>query len=426
MKRSIFILSLILILTLTSAIAFAEGEIIVRIDSENVVFNEEMGKPFIDENNRTLVPFKVTMESYGAEVEWNNETRTAIAKKGDITVEVPIGEPFILKNGEKIESDTVSIIKEGRTYLPIRKVIETFGSEVQWDGKANTVVIITDPIDARSVLMESYAKSYDWENYDMNMLMDITMPIPNELGEIGEMKMLMDMKLTAFMKPMKVKAVANMNIDMGTDTITQPLMEMYYTVEEDKFATYMGMYLEPGTLTWTQSTMENEMISELLNSDVKTNMELNEESITAVRYLGKYLDENGKSLLKFENTTSFEAYSEIMGSYMEMLSASSKQEDMLAVDMLSNMGDITFIIFVDETTGEISRYEMDLGSLMTSMFSSMGESEMMPAEAIEMLKSMKMNMVMDVLNINAAQDFEIPEEALNAPAMEAVLTEESN
>ena len=426
MKKGIFILSLILILTMTSAIAFAEGEIIVRIDSENVVFNDESGIPFIDENNRTQVPFRVTMENYGAEIEWNNETRTAIAKKGDIVVEVPIDEPFILKNGEKIESDTVSIIKEGRTYLPIRKVIEAFGSEVQWDSSANTVVITTEAIDARSILMESYAKSYDWENYDMNMLMDLSIPVPNEAGEIEEMNMLMDMKLTAFMKPMKVKAVANMVIDMGIEKIDQPVMEMYYTVEGDEFATYMGMYLEPGILTWTQSKMENEMISELLNSDVKTNMELNEESITAVRYLGKYTDESGKSVLKFENTMSFEAYSEVMGSYMEMLSASSKEEDMLAVDMLSNMGDITFNLYVDEASGEISRYEMDLSSIMMSMLSGMTESEVVPAEALDMLKSIKMIMVMDVLNVNTAEDFDIPEEALNAPEIEAVLTEESN
>ena len=423
MKKAIFVLILVLILTIASAVSFAEGGINVRIDSENVVFNDEIGMPFIDENSRTQVPFRMTLESFGAEVLWNNETRTAIAKKGDITVEVPIGEKFILKNGEKVENDTVAVIKGDRTYLPIRKVIEAFASEVQWDADERTVVITTEPIDSRKILLDSYAKSYEWKSQDINLKMNISMPVPNELGVIQEMKMVLDMKMSAFKDPMKVKATANMLIEDGEEVITQPVMEMYYVVEDDKFTTYMGMYDQLGVLNWTQSSMENEMISEMLKNDVEKNMELNEQAIKDVKYLGKYLDEKGRNSLKFENTTSFEAYTEIMGGYMDMLSASSKQEDILAADMLANMKDFTFFIYVDEETGEISKYKMDLSSLMTSMFSGMTEGEALPKEALEMLKSIKMNMVMDMVNINAAEDFIIPKEALNAPVMEETLGE---
>jgi hypothetical protein len=40
-----------------------------------------------------------------------------------------------------------------------------------------------------------------------------------------------------------------------------------------------------------------------------------------------------------------------------------------------------------------------------------------PAEEMEVLKSLKAVMTMEILNINSAEDFEIPEEALNAPEM---------
>ena len=424
MKKAIFVLSLVLILTIASAVSFAEGGINVRIDSENVVFSDEIGMPFIDENSRTQVPFRMTLESFGAEVIWNNETRTAIAKKGDITVEVPIGEKFILKNGEKVEIDTAAVIKGDRTYLPIRSVIEAFASEVQWDADERTVVITTEPIDARSVLLESYAKSYEWKSQNINLIMNMSMPVPNELGVVEEMKMVLDMKMSAFMDPMKVKATANMLIDAGEEVMTQPVMEMYYVVEDDKFTTYMGMYDQFGVITWTQSSMENEMISEMLNSDVKKNMELSEQSIKEVKYLGKYITEDGKSLLKFENTTSFEAYNEFMGGYMDMLSASTKHEDMLAADMLANMKDFTFFIYIDEVTGEISKYKMDLSSLMASMFSGMTEGEALPKEALEMLKSIKMNIVMEMADINAAEDFSIPKEALDAPEINIPSTAE--
>lgn len=424
MKKSIFILSLILILTMVSAVSFAQGEVVIRIDSSNVVFDNLLGTPFIDLNNRTLVPFRVTLESYGAEVNWNSETRTAIAKKGDITIEVPIGENFILKNGEKIENDTAAVIKEEKTYLPIRKVIEAFGSEVQWDEKVKTVVITTEPIDGRKMLMDAYAKSYEWENYNMDMLMNMSMVMPSELG-VGKMDMVMNMDMTAFMKPMKVKAIANMEIDMGGEKMSQPLMEMYYAVEDDKFTTYIGMYDETGKITWVKSEVENELFTEMLDYDLEKNMELNEKSIKDVRFLGKYTDKNGRTVLKLENTTSFEAYNEIMGGYLNILSSSAKEEDLMAMEMLKNMDDITFVIYVDELTREIVSYEMDLSSFMKSILSSMSGDEAIPAEALEIFNNLEMTMEMDVMNINKAEKFEIPKEALNAPLAESLLEEEA-
>lgn len=424
MKKSIFILSLILIITMVSAVSFAQGEVVIRIDSSNVVFDNLLGTPFIDLNNRTLVPFRVTLESYGAEVNWNSETRTAIAKKGDITIEVPIGENFILKNGEKIENDTAAVIKEEKTYLPIRKVIEAFGSEVQWDEKVKTVVITTEPIDGRKMLMDAYAKSYEWENYNMDMLMNMSMVMPSELG-VGKMDMVMNMDMTAFMKPMKVKAIANMEIDMGGEKMSQPLMEMYYAVEDDKFTTYIGMYDETGKITWVKSEVENELFTEMLDYDLEKNMELNEKSIKDVRFLGKYTDKNGRTVLKLENTTSFEAYNEIMGGYLNILSSSAKEEDLMAMEMLKNMDDITFVIYVDELTGEIVSYEMDLSSFMKSILSSMSGDEAIPAEALEIFNNLEMTMEMDVMNINKAEKFEIPKEALNAPLAESLLEEEA-
>lgn len=130
MKRIAFVLSFVLILALFSVSAFAE-EIIINIDSTKVEFNDDLGFPFIDENFRTLVPFRATLEKYGAEVEWNNDTRTATASKDEIVIEIPIDENYIIKNGQEVTVDTAAKIVNGRTYLPIRPVVEAFGSEVE-------------------------------------------------------------------------------------------------------------------------------------------------------------------------------------------------------------------------------------------------------------------------------------------------------
>lgn len=113
----------------------------IDIDDAKVEFCGHTGIPFIDSNNRTQVPLRMTMESLGAVVDWNQKTQTAVVEKDGIRVEVPIGKAHIIKNGQKIPNDTVAIIRGNRTFIPIRAVVEAFGAEVGWNKENQTVTI---------------------------------------------------------------------------------------------------------------------------------------------------------------------------------------------------------------------------------------------------------------------------------------------
>lgn len=106
----------------------------IIINGEYIEFNHEVGYPFIDENNRTQVPFRAILEKIGATIEWNNEKRSAIGKKEGIEVEVPIDKSFIIKNGERIQNDTKALVKDNRIYLPMRVLLEAFEYKVEWNG----------------------------------------------------------------------------------------------------------------------------------------------------------------------------------------------------------------------------------------------------------------------------------------------------
>lgn len=414
MKKFLLTLSLVFVLVLSSFVVFAEpNQIIVRIDSVEVEFNQDTGVPFIDENNRTQVPFRATLEQYGAEVNWNNETRTAIATVGDITIEVPIGEYYILKNGEQISTDTVAVIKDNRTYLPIRPVIEAFGSEVQWDKELNTVVITKEPFDAKEVLMDAFAKSDEWENLEMKMIMDMSMLIPDETdGSLHPMNMQAHMNMTMFMEPQKMKLTTDLIMSMGGMQISQPMMEMYSTIEEDTMTTYMGTYDQFGQLTWVKMLQDNELYLESREN------ELNEMDIIDVKYYGKYVDENERSLLRFEGSISKDNYVDIFGDYMDTLLNSGKEEDLIAANILGSLDSFTLTIYVDEETGEITSFQMDLSSMVKSLFNSVFSGmDIIPEEELEALKDMNIKILMEVININNAEEFEIPEEALNAPEL---------
>ncbi len=167
------LLAVCLIFTLSSA-ALAAEDIRVCIDGSSVAFNNDTGRPFIDANGRTLVPLRVTMETYGCEVFWDNENNNAIVYKDGVTVVCPIGENHIVINGKTVTVDTAAVVAGGRTYLPIRCVLEAVGATMCWDNATQTVLVTRgetavlpqqdeyialamDAIEANTYLSEQYA-----------------------------------------------------------------------------------------------------------------------------------------------------------------------------------------------------------------------------------------------------------------------------
>lgn len=159
MKKICKIICFVVVLVfLFTGVAMAQSynTIGVFIDNERVNYNDNYGYPFIDSNNRTLVPFRVTLEKAGAIVSWDNETNTAKAEKNGKTVLVKIGENFIIANDKVIQIDTSAVIKDGRTYLPIRAVLETFDYYVNWNVNTKTV--------------EAVNKVEEYSNYFINII----------------------------------------------------------------------------------------------------------------------------------------------------------------------------------------------------------------------------------------------------------------
>lgn len=116
-------------------------DIQIIIDSEQVEFTEEYGHPFVDENNRTQVPLRTALEHFGAQVGWIAEKSTATVTVDDTYIEIPIGQSYIMVNGQRKDNDTVSIIKNSRTYLPLRIVFESLGAKVSWQAETRSVIV---------------------------------------------------------------------------------------------------------------------------------------------------------------------------------------------------------------------------------------------------------------------------------------------
>lgn len=102
---------------------------------------EGMGVPFIDENHRTMIPLRKPLEAIGVKVSYDDQNRVVVAEKDGTRVKAAIGENVIYVNGKPVPMDTRAIIKEGRTYIPLRQVFEVFGYSVDWHGSSRTVLL---------------------------------------------------------------------------------------------------------------------------------------------------------------------------------------------------------------------------------------------------------------------------------------------
>lgn len=138
MKKRLSVILSVLILSMSFVPTYAAS---ISINNQNVHFTETSGIPFIDSANRTQVPFRQTMEAFGASVSWDSANNMAVAVKDGVTVWVPIGASYIIRDGQQITTDTAALIKDGRTYLPIRAVLEAFGADVSWNNDTQTVVV---------------------------------------------------------------------------------------------------------------------------------------------------------------------------------------------------------------------------------------------------------------------------------------------
>ncbi len=117
-------------------IAYYDG-ISVKIDDVPIGFDV---KPMII-NDRTLVPMRKIFELFGAEVTWDDATRSITAVKGNTEIHMSADSDIAYINDEKLALDTGAVVTDGRTLVPLRFISETLGADVSWDGDNSTVNI---------------------------------------------------------------------------------------------------------------------------------------------------------------------------------------------------------------------------------------------------------------------------------------------
>ncbi|MCL2014921.1 MAG: copper amine oxidase N-terminal domain-containing protein [Defluviitaleaceae bacterium] len=91
--------------------------------------------PFIDPaTDRAMLPLRLIAETIGGTVDWNEATATVTITTATATLVVNLNEPLPGDMGNVI-------LQNGRTFVPVRYIVENLGLSVEWDGETGSINI---------------------------------------------------------------------------------------------------------------------------------------------------------------------------------------------------------------------------------------------------------------------------------------------
>ncbi|WP_053957088.1 stalk domain-containing protein [Inediibacterium massiliense] len=96
------------------------------------------------ENGRTFVPIRFISNALGVEeIQWDANKNTVIIQNNQSTISLPIRSQTAMINDQNIPLDAPINIYNGRTFVPLRFIAETFHCTVAWDPEKYIVYIQT-------------------------------------------------------------------------------------------------------------------------------------------------------------------------------------------------------------------------------------------------------------------------------------------
>ena len=166
MKKIILMLLISVLLAGFNYNVFAADGVTLKVNGSVVNYTPA---PYIDPNtNRTLVPLRVISEKLGAKVDWDGEFKIVTVKLRGTEITIKIGNTFAYKNDQKKTLDQPAVIKQDRTFVPLRFVSESLDATVDWDEK-NKIVSITIPTIPEGAFIEPKLEvKYSEGDFDNN------------------------------------------------------------------------------------------------------------------------------------------------------------------------------------------------------------------------------------------------------------------
>ncbi len=189
----------------------------------------------IIKNDRTMIPLRGVLETMGIDIVWNAEEQSITAERGDSYALFKIGETTLKTAEGEINLDVAPEIINDRTMIPLRAVTESFGAEVTWDADTKTVTI-TDEI--ANTMVEAAKLTNEVKAADGTVLytIDVKYPVLKDKCEAAGKKAVNE----------AIKKSIEESVAAGSEEIKKAAEELYNSSKEteEKFMplSVMGDY----------------------------------------------------------------------------------------------------------------------------------------------------------------------------------------
>lgn len=177
-----------------SVIEFQIGSTEFTTDNEGVISKNTIeAAPFINGSNRTMVPIRAISDAFGAEISWDDTTKTVTITTADKNINLNIGSQNAYVNDVIETLDCAPVIVNGRTFVPIRFISENLGCNVNYAAATKHIIVDDTPIIIKcgdekislaqaKALYDIYAQTItDIEGYESYTEEDISTMLTNEV-----------------------------------------------------------------------------------------------------------------------------------------------------------------------------------------------------------------------------------------------------
>lgn len=163
MKRRILsiLAVLVLVLGLIPAASAAQPDLVITMrynspwcvigDTVTQIDESSSAVVLMAENGRTMLPIRRMIEAFGGTVEWVPETNGVRCTLNGTSVELEYDSDVALVNGEEVTMDVPMRARNNRSFVPVRFVSENLGLTVEWEGKNQIVVVTSGDVDKNAL-----------------------------------------------------------------------------------------------------------------------------------------------------------------------------------------------------------------------------------------------------------------------------------
>ncbi|MBP1964731.1 copper amine oxidase N-terminal domain-containing protein [Paenibacillus aceris] len=121
-------------------------EVNLKLNAGDAGSTSDTPQPFINQDNKTMVPVRFISEKLGAEVGWNGDLQEVTIKDllSGTTIILKLDSKIASVNGAAIELESAATLHNGSTFVPIRFIAESLGGKVSFNDETRVVTIKRD------------------------------------------------------------------------------------------------------------------------------------------------------------------------------------------------------------------------------------------------------------------------------------------